>query len=240
MAEPKKKIPAEIIKAEKRLVKNISKWFEDLAKLLASQIEAWDLNTGITIELSFAKLVPQIINQVSNIYVRGWRKIISDLELVTGMQYVIDQAKKYVEWKKNEMLGDSTLSITKTTKDRVADIIITWLDKWSSYTELADDIRKTVKSGILSQARAQLIAVRELGNAYENGRNRTLRRHLDQTTDRAEKERATVNDDKVTEICMDNQQQWRIHFNDVFKSGDNVAPRHSNPRCRCTVNYRIL
>jgi hypothetical protein len=41
------------------------------------------------------------------------------------MQYVIDQAKKYVEWKKNEMLGDSTLSITKTTKDRVADIIIT-------------------------------------------------------------------------------------------------------------------
>ena len=49
MAEPKKKIPAEIIKAEKRLVKNVSKWFEDLAKLLASQIEAWEFNTGITI-----------------------------------------------------------------------------------------------------------------------------------------------------------------------------------------------
>lgn len=55
-----------------------------------------------------------------------------------------------------------------------------------------------------------------------------------------EKIRDTVGDDKVTYECNENARQGRIIEMKAFTSGDNEAPRSTNPNCRCTTNYRIV
>lgn len=233
-------IPEIIAKTEKRLVKTIHTSFRKLWKLLATAVEWWDLETAFLIQLSFEKMVGTMLNEVQKVYTRWGRKITKDMQLSTKSDYVLSQAIRYVQAKKNVMLWNSSLSITQTTKEHIAEVIIKGLKDWKPYTEIAQDIQNQTEAGILSKPRAQLIAVREVGEAYEEWRLVTINKHLQTTGAMAEKIWDTVNDSKVTEQCRANERKWRILMVDKFPSGDDVAPRNSNPRCRCTTNYRII
>lgn len=233
-------IPSEIIKTEKRLVKKIYQSFKGLATLLATSIEGGELENSLIIQLSFDKLVPAITSELKSLYNRSGRKIKAKLNLQTGLEYVVDQAVKYIEYKKYVMLWNSKLSITQTTKEHIAEVVAKGVWKWKSYNEIAEDVRMQADAGVLSKARSQLIAVREAGESYEEARLTTLKKHLQETGEKAEKIRDTVNDDKVTEQCRTNEAMGWIMEEELFKSGDNIAPRNTNPRCRCTTNYRII
>lgn len=233
-------IPSTILKAEKRLVKNIGGTLNKLGKTLALAVENGELDNNLVIQLTFDKLVPSVLNELQKVYTRWWRIIRKKLSLVTASDYVLFQAVKYTQSKRNEMLGNSTLSITQTTKEHIGEVITKGLQEWKSYNEVAQDIINQTEKWILSPARAQLIAVRELGDAYENGRRTTLEKHMQTTGDRAEKIRDTVNDSRVTPQCRANQDKWWILFNEKFPSGDDQAPRNANVRCRCTTSYRLL
>lgn len=233
-------IPSEIIKTEKRLVKKIYQTFKGLAVLIASNVEWGELNNALIIQLSFDKLVPAITSELKSLYNRSARKVKAKLNLQTGLEYVVEQAVKYIEYKKYVMLWSSKLSITQTTKEWIATVIAKGVEKWKAYNEIAQDIRDQADAGVLSKARSQLIAVREAGESYEEARLTTLKKHLQETGEKAEKIRDTVNDDKVTEQCRANEAMGWIMEEELFKSGDNIAPRNANPRCRCSTNYRII
>lgn len=233
-------IPSTILKAEKRLVKNVGGTLQKLGKTLSLAVERGELDNSLMIQLTFDRLVPSILNELQRVYTRGWRIIRKKLNLVTASDYVLYQSVKYIQSKRNEMLGSSSLSITQTTKEHIADVITKGLQEWKPYTELAQDIIDQTEHGILSPARAQLIAVRELWDAYENGRRITLEKHMQTTGDRAEKIWDTVNDSRVTPQCRTNEAEGWILFNEKFPSGDDQAPRNANPRCRCTTNYRLI
>lgn len=233
-------IPSEIIKTEKRLVKKIAKSFISLWNLLSASVRDWEINNNVLIQLHFEKLVPDINSELESLYNRWWRKIKSKLDLQTWVDYIVMQARKYIEFKKSQMLSNSNLSITQTTKEWIANVIAKWLWEWKSYWDIADDIIWQTWAWVLSKARAQLIAVRESWLAYEEARLETLNKHLIDTGDRAEKIWDTVWDDRVTEQCRENEAMWWIMKDEAFKSWDNNAPRNWNPRCRCTTNYRII
>lgn len=97
-------IPSEIIKTEKRLVKKIYQSFKGLATLLATSIEGGELENSLIIQLSFDKLVPAITSELKSLYNRSGRRIKAKLNLQTGLEYVVDQAVKYIEYKKYVML----------------------------------------------------------------------------------------------------------------------------------------
>lgn len=229
-----------LVKVEKRMISKLFWWFQKLSSLLATLVESGNVSTDITIQASFEKLVPNIISDIKQTYNRGGRLLKKTMQLKTGNDYIVEQAVKYVLNKKNEMLGESKVSITKTTKQHITNIVTKWLNEGKSYNDIANDIRDQVKEWIFSKARSQLIAVREVWQAYEQWRKKTLQDHLLITGERAEKIWDTVGDSRVTRECRENESEWRILMNELFPSGDDVAPRNANPNCRCTTNFRII
>lgn len=229
-----------MLKTEKRMIKKISTSFFRLANTVATLVEAEDVQVNTAIQAWFDILTRNILPDLKTLYVKWGRLLRKTMWLQTGNDIIVEQAVKFILNKRNEMLWESKLSITQTTKNKITDIIVSWLNWWKSYTQIWQDIRDQVKEWVFSKARSELIAVREVWQAYEQWRKKTLEDHILKTGDRAEKYWWTVNDDKVTEKCRENQADWRILFNEIFPSGDIVCPRKWNPRCRCTTKYRLI
>lgn len=230
-------IPKEIIRAEKKLVKLLYTSFKGLAQLLASSIEGGELDNDIIMTLHFDKLIPDILKEIESVYKNGAKRIKKEMDLETDFSYVIEKARSFARYKEYE-LSQSTIAVT--TKKWVAEIVSKGVEEGKSYTEIAKEIKAQSKKWLLSKARAQLIAVRESGDAYENGRRETIFKHVQQTGEGCEKIWDTVGDDRVTQWCRDNEAKGWILFNELRPSGDETAPRNGNPRCRCTTNYRLI
>ena len=64
-------IPSTILKAEKRLVKNIGGTLNKLGKTLALAVENGELDNNLVIQLTFDKLVPSVLNELQKVYTRG-------------------------------------------------------------------------------------------------------------------------------------------------------------------------
>lgn len=85
------------------------------------------------------------------------------------------------------------------------------------------------------QSRAHLIAVTELGNAYESG-SAIIARDLQDGGMRMEKAWLTVGDSRVSAGCKENEAQGYIPLAQSFSSGHQHPLRF--PGCRCTTLYR--
>lgn len=88
-----------------------------------------------------------------------------------------------------------------------------------------------------SKTRSLMIASNEVGHAYEWG-NYSVMKDVEDKGYKVEKAWETVGDDRVTEICLDNQRDGYIKYGDKFSSGDETAPTQEHPNCRCTTLYQ--
>lgn len=84
-------------------------------------------------------------------------------------------------------------------------------------------------------SRAHLIAVTELGNAYEEG-NRIPVMDLQDAGIEMEKSWSTVGDGKVSQGCLDNEAEGWIRVDQAHSSGHQRPLRF--PGCRCEERYR--
>jgi hypothetical protein len=84
--------------------------------------------------------------------------------------------------------------------------------------------------------RASLIAVTEIGNAYEFGSFEQSRQMQEDGLPQ-EKYWSTAGDDRVSEGCAENEAAGWIDINDPFPSGDDHPLRF--PGCRCACQYRM-
>lgn len=64
-------IPSTILKAEKRLVKNVGGTLQKLGKTLSLAVERGELDNSLMIQLTFDRLVPSILNELQRVYTRG-------------------------------------------------------------------------------------------------------------------------------------------------------------------------
>lgn len=148
------------------------------------------------------------------------------------------RAIDYLKKKKTLNLSDYKGSIKRTTKKQIIKILTDAAESGQSYQDTAKQIMEQGDAGVFSQARGQLIATNEIGHAYGEGNHEMVSIYHQETGAIVQKCWLTVNDDLVTEECMANQDEGWIEFEEQFDSGDDIAPRDSNPNCRCDCGYR--
>lgn len=133
-------------------------------------------------------------------------------------------------------------AINDTTRQRMRELIARSQADRESYSTLAKRIRDQFDgfAGIKPQRhirdRAELVAVTEIGDAYEEGSAAGVQQVAQQGYP-MEKRWITVADDRVSEGCAANEDAGWIGLSDPFPSGHDRPLRF--PGCRCTAAYRL-
>lgn len=173
----------------------------------------------------------------------GAAEIARQFEIDTGFDLTNPRAVDYLD----QFGADYITGINDTTKARIRTIIKEGAAEGASYTEIANRIGEMFRefagpANIVSvlldnvqRSRAELVAITELGNAYEAG-TRILIDDLTAGGLEMEKQWWTVHDEKVSDGCQANQDAGWIAVADAFPSGHQQPLRF--PGCRCTCLYR--
>lgn len=187
-------------------------------------------------------MVTAIVAQASLGILKGGTRSVKELKLGQfGINFNLKhpEAVRYLDKKKRLELSNYKGNITDTTNKAVKKIILDGITNGDSYTALASKIEEQAAAGVFSPARSKLIAVMEMGQAYEGGRIMVIdefkAKHPTRTV---EKTWQTVGDSKVRPSHMANELQGWIEFEENFSgTGDKAPPADFG--CRCTISYRI-
>lgn len=189
------------------------------------------------------ELVDDIVIYSSTTYKKGVTKGINELDMGKfGISFDIvnEEAVAYLKRLKDLQLSNFKGTISRNTKDTIKRILTDSVEKGESYQEVARLIRDQSKAGVFSTARAQLIATNQIGTAYGQGNQDIVDAFVAETHLIVQKAWQTVEDDRVTEECAANEDVGWLGNTEAFPSGDEQAPRASNPRCRCVTKYRTV
>ena len=132
-------------------------------------------------------------------------------------------------------------NVNETSRFRIKNIVKKGLKNGDSYDDIAAEITKTYKEFAIGKpqlhirSRAHLVAITETGNAYEAGaREGALQANAAGLT--MEKKWSTTGDNRVSELCLVNEDESWILIDSVHASGHDRPLRF--PGCRCAELYR--
>ena len=128
---------------------------------------------------------------------------------------------------------DRVTQMDDTSKSMLRDLITREIERGTGYDKIARLIRAQFTDW--STKRAKLVAITEIGNAYQQG-NLIVGKDLADAGLQMQKSWLTRGDDKVDPHCQANQDDGWIDVNNSFSSGADVPLDH--PRCRCVTLYR--
>ncbi len=141
--------------------------------------------------------------------------------------------------------------IDAATREDIRNLIAKALEEGRSYNQIAQDIITKFKGyGDPNsfwrfdaprpqkhiESRAHLIAVTEVGEAYESGEWQAMQEMADAGLE-VIKWWSTMGDERVSEGCLENEADGEIPLNDPHTSGDMHPLRF--PGCRCTELYGV-
>ncbi len=141
----------------------------------------------------------------------------------------------------DEYGAELVASIDETTRGYIRTIVSQGVEEGWSYNQMAAAITKRYAEFAVGRpqlhidSRAHLIAITEIGNAYEAG-NAIVVEDLQDSGLQMEKFWQTVNDARVDPECQADQDAGWIPKGDAFPSGHMRPLAH--PGCRCTALYR--
>lgn len=186
-------------------------------------------------------LVQKLVDKVKPIIKRG-TKDHPDKDKIPEFEIDFSIATRpeavYVEALKTLHLSQKKWSITLTTVERIQDAVAKWVKNWLSYSEIADRIEE-LDPFVFSRTRAELIAINQVGKAYQFGEFRASQA-LVQEWYKVFKKWSTVHDARVTPTHTENEQDWWIWLDDKFSwTWDLIPPAADNPRCRCSLLYHV-
>jgi len=164
-----------------------------------------------------------------------------DKQLNTGISFDLKNPRA-VKYFKNYG-ADLIKGINEETRSRIKTLIENGLENGHSYDRIAKDMRSmfndwsqlTSKERKALRTRTQLIAITEVGNAYQQGNIDLVRSAMD-TGLAFEKSWLTVGDARVDPHCASNEAQGWIDVDEAFSSGVDRPLDH--PGCRCSALYR--
>lgn len=131
--------------------------------------------------------------------------------------------------------------INATTRDDLRRIIADGVAQRKSYGAIAREIKAKYSAFAVGSplahiaSRAELVAVTEIGDAYEEG-NRGVADRLAAAGLEMEKQWLDVGDRRVDPVCASNAAEGWIPVDQAFGSGHQQPTAH--PGCRCTCEYR--
>lgn len=131
--------------------------------------------------------------------------------------------------------------IDAVTRGNIATIVTNGTSEGWGYNRIAREITSMYSEMAIGKpqlhiaSRAHLIAITEMGNAYEEG-NLIVVRDLAEAGLRMEKSWLTVGDDRVSDGCQANEDEGWIPTEQAFSSGHQRPLRF--PGCRCALLHR--
>jgi len=167
----------------------------------------------------------------------GAAQVISDLRVDYAFQLSNPRAVAYIE----QFGAQRVTQINETTRTVIHDIVTQGTREGWSYDRVAREINRRFREFAVGrpqehiQSRGHLVAVTEMGNAYEAG-SAVVIDDLQAAGLQMEKKWLTVGDNRVSDGCRDNQDEGWISYDQPFRSGHMRPLRF--PGCRCTTLYR--
>ncbi len=159
----------------------------------------------------------------------GGRVAIAELSIAMSFSLEHPAAVRYLDGHAAALVT----GINATTRDELARVLTAAAAEGKSYTAVAREIR-TAFAGF-SKTRATVVAVTEIGDAYEAG-NRAIAHSLTDVGLEVEKSWLDVGDRRVDPVCASNAAEGWIPIDQPFGSGHQAPTAH--PSCRCTTEYR--
>lgn len=162
---------------------------------------------------------------------------IEDLQIDYSFELTNPRAVSYIE--QNGALR--VTGINDTTRTAIRDIVTQGTREGWSYDRVAREINRRFTEFAVGKpqqhidSRGHLVAITEMGNAYEAG-SAVVIDDLQAAGLVMEKKWLTIGDNRVSDGCRDNQAAGWIPYDDSFPSGDARPLRF--PGCRCTTLYR--
>lgn len=139
--------------------------------------------------------------------------------------------------------AEAVTQINDTTRKEIARIVSDGVKSGSSYNDIAKVIKEKFEEFAVPMPqkhvsnRAVLVAVTELANAYCEG-NAQVGNYLQDNGVKMMKAWQTLEDDRVSDGCKENERVGWIPINKEFPSGHMHPPRF--PGCRCDFLQDIL
>lgn len=246
-----------ILRQEARVRAGLNRIFRQQMKYLLQEFKKTDLFTSTNAlddQLNNivdgmpgqSKLVETILIYAASSMKKGGETTVKKLALKEfGIDFSLKHpsAVAYLDAKRSLELSNYRGNINSRTKSRIVEIVRDGVLNGKSYGEVAEAIAAQGEAGVFSAARSELIAVREMAQAYEQGRVAPIYDFTARFPNRqVVKSWLTAGDDQVTPECEENEEQGWIRFDESFPNdGDQQeAPRSGNPRCRCTTLYDII
>lgn len=139
--------------------------------------------------------------------------------------------------------AEAVTQINDTTRKEIARIVSDGVKSGASYNDIAKEIKNKFEEFAVPMPkkhvsnRAVLVAVTELANAYCEG-NAQIGNYLQDNGVKMMKAWQTLEDDRVSDGCKENERVGWIPINKEFPSGHMHPPRF--PGCRCDFLQDIL
>ena len=139
--------------------------------------------------------------------------------------------------------AEAVTQINDTTRKEIARIVCDGVKSGASYNDIAKEIKNKFEEFAVPMPqkhvsnRAVLVAVTELANAYCEG-NAQVGNYLQDNGVKMMKAWQTLEDDRVSDGCKENERVGWIPINKEFPSGHMHPPRF--PGCRCDFLQDIL
>jgi hypothetical protein len=193
----------------------------------------WDDTVLDTIQAFAAPLIDFIQRALAAGSVAQIANLSIDSSFALAHPDAVKAAKKFA--------AEAVSQINDATREQLRRTITRAVDEGWSYQQLAKEIRDTFDGFSTPQPqrhirdRAELIAVTEMGDAYEQG-NRTVVDKLRDAGIAMEKAWLTAGHTKVDPGCQSNADAGWIDIDDDFPTG--VQQPLDHPGCRCAGLYR--
>lgn len=182
------------------------------------------------------EILPTIMNKAVSEKKKDYKEIPDTYNLSFDIE--TSPASQYIKDLKELHLSQRDWSISKTTNDELRRIIAQWIDDWFAYWGIAKKIRET-DPFVFSKARAELIAVQEVGQAYWFANYQPMLDMSEEYWYVFEKLWVTSHDEKVRQTHKDNEAMGWIPMDKEFITWDMFAPS-KDFRCRCYMKDKIV
>lgn len=217
--------------------KDVARVVERLARLVEAEGDTFDSVFDSAALDTSSSMLEDLTTAVVQTFVTGGAHVIADLGIKLAFDLTNPRATAY-----SKAYGADQISgIDEESKAQIRRLVTEGVSVGESYDSIAKKIRQRYREFAAPapqqhiRSRAHLVAITELGNAYQAGNLAGVKAITD-TGIEMEKRWATVGDDRVSEGCQANEDQGWIDIDEPFDSGDDAPLRF--PGCRCHLQYQ--
>jgi len=227
---------------EEALVSSITRDFNKYKKEFVAFVETLDYAKksiteeiiNIVVRTIGENIITEINKQSLRVYQEQQAFGEKELGLELGFDLKNKQAEQYIKDRQSTLI-----KINTNTQRRIQQLL---LEVVRGETLLNDMVTKINQSFFLDRKRAELIATNELGTAFVEGTQRTIKTLAVQNGIKYMKRWDSVGDSNVTTGCRHNDQLGWVAENYDYPNTDGLGGGEQPPRfigCRCTLIYDV-